>query len=185
MIFSVSLPADTMENIEQNAPDGFLDGFYSLLSDRSIVYRMQGYSAYPADETVIGVAFYDEDGTIVSSDRAYGIIGKAVSDIGAGYLVAAASGDDDEDVYIDMLARYPERSYFLLLRIGITDASETLEGWSVRSDARALLVDKAAPAEAYDQASSAVGRGITLDDAKADALSRSALVAIGMMLSRL
>ena len=185
VIFSVSLPSDAMRAIELNAPEGFLDGFYRLLNERSIAYRMEGYSAYDADDTVIGVTFYDENGNIVEGGDAYTIIQDVVDDIGAGYLVAKASGDDDEGVYINMLARYPERSHFLLLRIGITDIAETSRGWSVRSDARALLVDRSRPSEAYDQASSAVGMGVTLDEAKANALWRSASIAIGMILSRI
>ena len=185
VIFSVSLPLDAMREIEQKAPDGFMDDFYRLFSERGISYRTEGYMAYPADETVIGVAFYDENGNVVSGDNAYGMLSSVVSSVGADYLVAKASGDDDEGVYINMMARYPERSHFLLLRIGITDIAETSRGWSVRSDARALLVDRSRPSEAYDQASSAVGMGATLDEAKANALWRSASIAIGMILSRI
>ena len=185
VIFSVSLQPDIMESIQENAPEGFLDGFYRILSERSIAYRMKEYTSYPADETVIGVAFYDYDGTIVAGDDAYSAIEETVSKAGAGYIVAKASGDNEEDVYINMLARYPERRYFILFRIGVTDIAEIPDGWSVRSDARVLLVEKEKPAEAYSQSSSAVARGKTLEEAKAGSLSRCASIAVGMMLSRI
>ena len=95
VIFSVSLPLDAMREIEQKAPDGFMDDFYRLFSERGISYRTEGYMAYPADETVIGVAFYDENGNVVAGDNAYGMLSSVVSSVGADYLVAKASGDDD------------------------------------------------------------------------------------------
>ena len=185
VIFSVSLPLDAMREIEQKAPDGFMDDFYRLFSERGISYRTEGYMAYPADETVIGVAFYDENGNVVAGDNAYGMLSSVVSSVGADYLVAKASGDDDEGVYINMLTRYPERRYFVLFRIGITDTSPIASGWAARSDARVLLVDKTQPESAYEQSSSAVARGSTKEEAEDNALTRSASVAAGMILSRI
>ena len=155
VIFSVSLPLDAMREIEQKAPDGFMDDFYRLFSERGISYRTEGYMAYPADETVIGVAFYDENGNVVAGD------------------------------YINMLTMYPERRYFVLFRIGITDTSPIASGWAARSDARVLLVDKTQPESAYEQSSSAVARGSTKEEAEDNALTRSASVAAGMILSRI
>ena len=185
VIFSVSLPLDAMRKIEQKAPDGFMDDFYRLFSERGISYRTEGYMAYPADETVIGVAFYDENGNVVAGDNAYGMLSSVVSSVGADYLVAKASGDDDEGVYINMLTMYPERRYFVLFRIGITDTSPIASGWAARSDARVLLVDKTQPESAYEQSSSAVARGSTKEEAEDNALTRSASVAAGMILSRI
>ena len=185
VIFSVSLPLDAMREIEQKAPDGFMDDFYRLFSERGISYRTEGYMAYPADETVIGVAFYDENGNVVAGDNAYGMLSSVVSSVGADYLVAKASGDDDEGVYINMLTMYPERRYFVLFRIGITDTSPIASGWAARSDARVLLVDKTQPESAYEQSSSAVARGSTKEEAEDNALTRSASVAAGMILSRI
>ncbi len=181
--FSVDVPDDVMAAIERKAENGFLDSFYALLDEKSVEYRYELEDRFPREEAIIAIVPFMRGESAVFPEETIAAFSSQMESAGVSYDIVMASGEDEADIIRNLRALYPEKRYFIISYLAVTDYRESFDGYYCRVDGRSLVLD--GESVMVEQEIFAASGGETEADAERNALERGARLAAGMLLKEI
>ena len=183
IIFSAGIDEVLFRSIISKAPEGFLNDFISALEENSVVYHY--VKETNGESTVIGVASYGEDGTLIENSEAYAAFASHLLKAGIeAPVVVNAIGDEEEDILSYLHTAYPGAERYMVLRIGVADKEAAPDSIYTRVEMR-LSAFSADNAQLFVQDSEAVGKGSDDAESERNAIDEGARRAAGLLLSRI
>ena len=184
LTFSVYLPEDTVARIEALAP-GFLDPLLSLCKERSISYEYSVSPAFDRSDMIIAVASYMLDGSVLYSAETLHAFADQLYAAGLQYDIITATGEDEEEMLSSLVSAFPDRRYFVIVYLGVSDYREALGDTYVRIDGRASLFDSETGETLATEEIAATSGGPDPETAELTAFERGARLAAGMLLKNI
>lgn len=181
--FLVDIPDDVIAEIEAKAPEGFLDPLLSIREEKSVVYHYSLPDKFPHEEALIAIVPYVRGDDTVFAEESFSAFKSQMDSAGVGYDIVVATGEDDEDIIRRLIGTYPEKRYFIISYLGVTDYREAFDGFYVRVDGRNLVMDRNTLLVEEEIFASDGGR--TIEEAERNALARGSRIAAGMLLKEI
>ncbi|MBO8468813.1 MAG: hypothetical protein IAA72_03400 [Spirochaetes bacterium] len=183
IIFSAGIDEVLFRSIISKAPEGFLNDFISALEENSVVYHY--VKETNGESTVIGVASYGEDGTLIENSEAYAAFASHLLKAGIeAPVVVNAIGDEEEDILSYLHTAYLGAERYMVLRIGVADKEAAPDSIYTRVEMR-LSAFYADNTQLFVQDSEAVGKGSDDAESERNAIDEGARRAAGLLLSRI
>ena len=181
--FSVDLPDDTIAQIGEKAGKEFLEPLLSLRDEKSIAYHYRLPDRFPDDLSLIAIVPYMRGENAVYPEETLQAFASQMDAAGVGYDIVLTAGEDENDIIRRLTAMYPDKRYFIISYLGITDYRKAFDGYYVRVDGRNLVMDRYSML-AEEEIFAASG-GATMAEAERSALERGARIAAGMLLKEI
>ncbi len=183
VIFSIQLDYTIIQQIEEVAPDGFLDSFFALIEKKKITYSYHDKGRYSPNDLLFVLALYDIDGNqVISESFETGLTSYLSTAKAPEYALINIGGDEFEDIYYAVTEQYPSYRYLAIMRVGIVDFKEYQAEIYVRTDARVVIVNARSGEEVAVQDSYMVGSGGNYESALDNAFEKEARIIAGRLL---
>lgn len=184
IVFTAGVSEKTLSSVIQKAPEGFMDGFLSILSQIAVSAHFEREIRY--ENLIIGVVPYDENGNIITSEEPYDAFSSFLRASGNEKTeIVRGEGDEEYDVLRYLRAVYPDRRYYGVLRIGVADKEYIPEGVYVQAQSRLSLFEGKSDEAIMTLDSEAVGKGPSDYEAEVAAVTECAMRTAGLLLSHL
>ncbi len=182
--FYVHLDDNLLKKAINAVGSNLMTPILECIEDSEKVHTYKEGTTINSRDIIIALGEYDINGQVRGGDVTLRAFRNYLEDTGVKDLsvVNAPKDADPEDLLYDLVEQYPNKRFFIVVRVGITDYRENNNSNYVRAEGDLILFDNEAPDEIKIYPSSSVGYNPILKNAEDIALETEARMIAAQLL---